>query len=106
MDPTVAAISLPWMASSVNTVTAKFLHKFKAGDVVDLRTTRGRHSGWEGPYKLTVYKIDPPTMGAKAAAYMEIDIGERKRFKRWLIAEDQQIIRTYIPKNKGKGNSE
>jgi len=78
----------------MNIVTEAFIHKFKAGDLVDLRVGRGE---WKGPFTLTVYKIDPPTKGAKPAAYMEIDIGKRELFKRWLIAEDQQIIRAYIP---------
>jgi hypothetical protein len=78
----------------VNTVTEAFIHKFKSGNLVDLKVKHGR---WGGPYKLTVYKIDPPTKNAKPAAYMEIDIGEKELFKRWLIAGDQQIIRDHIP---------
>ena len=79
--------------SPVNIVTEAFIHKFKAADLVDLRVGRGE---WKGPFKLTVYKIDPPTKGVKPAAYMEIDIGKKEPFKRWLIAEDQQIIRAHI----------
>jgi len=79
----------------MSTVTAEFLRKFKPGDLVDLKVTRGR---WTGPFKLTVYKIDPPAKDAKAAAYMEIGIGEKEPFKRWLIAEDQQIIRAPVAK--------
>jgi len=80
--------------SPMNIVTEALIHKFKAGDSVDLRVGR---SEWKGPFQLTVYKIDPPTKGAKPTAYMEIDVGKKERFKRWLIAEEQQIIRAHIP---------
>ena len=78
---------------TINTVTEEFLHKFKAGDLVDVRA---KHIRWTGPHKLPVYKIDPPKKDAKPAAYMEIELGDKK-FERWLIVGDKQVIRQHIP---------
>jgi len=76
-----------------NVVTEEFLHRFKVGDLVDVRLKRGR---WSGPHKLIKYLIDPPKKGVNPAARMEIEFGGKK-FDRWLIVEDQQVIRKHIP---------
>lgn len=76
-----------------NAVTQEFIHKFKAGDLVDVKINRGR---WTGPHKLAKYEIDPPKKGVNPAARMEVELGG-KRLERWLIAGDQQVIRKHIP---------
>ena len=76
-----------------NAVTKDFLHKFKVGELVDVR---GGHVRWNGPHKLLVYKINPARNGATPAAYIVIDLGEKK-LERWLMVGDQQIIRRHIP---------
>ena len=81
------------MVSASNAVTEEFLCLFKAGDLVDVRTGL---ASWSGPHKLLVYKIHPLKKGAKPAAYLEIELGE-KRLRRWLIAGEQQITRKHIP---------
>jgi hypothetical protein len=81
----------------VNEVTEEFLHKFKVGDLVDVREVRRKHGAWTGPHKILAYKIDPSAKDAKPAAYVEIDLGEKKKLKRWLIAGDLQVIRKHIP---------
>jgi hypothetical protein len=79
-----------------NEVTEEFLRKFKAGDLVDVREAR-RIGAWTGPHKILAYKIDPPAKDFKPAAHITIELGKGKRLERWLIAEDQQIIRKHIP---------
>jgi hypothetical protein len=79
--------------STTNTVTEEYLGKFKAGDLVDVKT---KYLRWSGPHKLLVYKIDPPTKYANAAAYVEIELGQ-KRLERWLIVGEQQLIRKHLP---------
>jgi hypothetical protein len=75
-------------------VTKEFIHKFKAGDLVDVKVKIGR---WTGPHKLLKYEIDPPKKGINPAAHMEIELGEKK-LKRWIIVGvDQQMIRKHIP---------
>ena len=81
----------------MNEVTEEFLHKFKVGDLVDVREVRRKHGVWTGPHKILAYKIDPPAKDAKPAAYVEIDLGEKKKLERWLIAGDLQFIRKHIP---------
>jgi hypothetical protein len=76
-----------------NGVTEEFLRRFRAGDLVDVKT---KHFTWSGPYKLLVYKLDPPSKDRKPAAYVEIELGGTK-LERWLIAGDQQVIRKHIP---------
>ena len=75
-----------------NAVTEEFIHKFKAGDLVEVRSKRK----WSGPHRLVEYEIDPPKNWVNPAARMEIELGG-KRFERWLIVGDQQIIRKHIP---------
>lgn len=82
---------------NANEVTEQFLHSFKAGDLVDVRNVRPKQRGWNGPHKLRVFKIDPPSKDVKPAAYLEIELGEGKKLERWLIAGDQQVIRKHIP---------
>jgi len=75
-------------------VTKEFIHKFKAGDLVDVKVKLGQ---WTGPHKLLKYEIDPAKKGANSAAHMEIEFGE-ERLERWLIVGvDQQMIRKHIP---------
>lgn len=80
-----------------NEVTEEFLHRFKAGDRVDVRGVRKNRGVWTGPHKLRVYKVDPPRKDVKLAAYMEIELGERKKLERWLIVGEQQVIRKHVP---------
>lgn len=77
-----------------NAVTEEFLHRFKAGDLVDVRVKRLR---WSGPHKLLMYKIDPPRRDAKPAAHMKIELREKKKLERWLIVDEQQVIRKHVP---------
>jgi hypothetical protein len=79
--------------TQVNPVTENFIRKFKAGDLVDLKVGRKE---WKGPYELAAYEIDPPKKGSKPAAHMKIKLEDDKIFERWLIAEDQAIIRAHI----------
>ena len=76
-----------------NAVTEEFIHKFIAGDLVDVKV---KHGQWSGPHKLLKYEIDPPKKGVNPAARMEIELGEKK-FERWLIVGDQQVIRKHMP---------
>jgi hypothetical protein len=80
-----------------NEVTEHFLQSFKSGDLVDVRGPRRRQPAWSGPHKLLAYKLDPPSNGAKPAAYMEIDLGDGKKLERWLIVGEQQVIRKHTP---------
>jgi hypothetical protein len=73
-----------------NSVIEEFLRGFKRGDLVDVRT----NFHWNGPHKLLVYKIER-TNDRKPAAYMEIELGEKK-LERWLIEGDQQVIRKHV----------
>jgi hypothetical protein len=57
-----------------NEVTEEFLHRFKAGDLVDVKEVSRKQGVWTRPHKLLVYKIDPPTKEAKPAA-----LGDRTR---------------------------
>ncbi len=78
-----------------NEITKEFIHEFKAGDLIDVKVKIGQ---WTGPHKLLKYEIDPPKKGINPAARMEVDLGERKLLKRWLIVGvDQQMIRKHIP---------
>ncbi len=77
-----------------NEVTEEFLHRFKEGDLVDVRV---KHIRWSGPHKLLVYKLDPPSKDAKPAAHIEVDLGEKGKLERWLIVGEQQAIRKHIP---------
>lgn len=81
----------------VTEVTEEFLHKFKVGDLVDVREVGKKHRAWTGPHKILVYKIDARTKDAQPATYMEIELGEGKKLERWLIAGEQQVIRKHIP---------
>ena len=76
-------------------VTEQFLRRFKPGDLVDVRIMRHQ---WSGPYRLLDYEIEPVTKGANPAARIEVELGEKK-FERWLIVGDQQIIRKHIPQD-------
>jgi len=77
----------------VNTVTEEFIHKFKAGNLVDVKIKHGR---WSGPHKLFKYEIDPPKKGVNPAARIEIELGQKK-LERWLIVGDQKVIRKHVP---------
>ena len=82
-------------------VTEEFLHRFKVGDLVDVKEVSRKHGRWTGPHKILVYKIDPSKKYAQPAAYMMIDLGEKK-LERWLIVGDQQIIRKHVPEAKSR----
>jgi len=75
-------------------VTKEFIHKFKAGDLIDVKVKIGQ---WTGPHRLLKYEIDSSKKGVNQAAHMEIEFGEKK-LERWLIVGiDQQMIRQHIP---------
>ena len=82
----------------LNSVTEEFLRSLKKDDLVDVRT---KQFTWTGPHKLLVYKLDPPIKEQKPAAYMEIDL-DGKKLERWLIVDDQQVIRKHIPEEQSR----
>jgi len=49
-------------------LTAKDIQSYKEGNLVDLWLT----GAWDGPYKIDVFRLDPPRPESKCAAYLEL----------------------------------
>jgi hypothetical protein len=76
------------------------LRSFKTGDLVDVKgpSRRGSKTNWSGPYKLMEYRLDRGFDG-KPAAYVTIDLGQKKELGRWLMAGENQFIRKHVSKS-------